>query len=91
MQEAIESIHGATQIVIAHRLSTVEKCDKIVVMQKGKIVEEGGYNELLKRGGYFYKLVNAIKDEEVGELDTSVIIGNSMIREEPSITRDKLD
>ena len=51
-----------TQIIIAHRLSTVEKCDKIVVMKKGKIVEEGKYNELIKRRGYFYKLVNALKD-----------------------------
>lgn len=49
--------------MIAHRLSTVENCDKVVVMKKGKIVEEGGYNELLKRGGYFYKLVNAIRDD----------------------------
>ena len=48
--------------MIAHRLSTVENCDKIVVMKKGNIVEEGGYHELLKRGGYFYKLVNAIKE-----------------------------
>jgi ATP-binding cassette subfamily B multidrug efflux pump len=41
----------------------VEHCDKIVVMKKGKIIEEGGYNELLKRGGYFYKLVNAIHED----------------------------
>jgi ABC-type multidrug transport system fused ATPase/permease subunit len=47
--------------VIAHRLSTVEKCDKIVVMKKGKIVEEGKYHDLLKRRGYFYNLVNAGK------------------------------
>ena len=66
--------------MIAHRLSTVEKCDKIVVMQKGKIVEEGGYNELLKRGGYFYRLVNAIKDEEEGELDASILMGDSLVK-----------
>lgn len=53
-----------TQIIIAHRLSTVENCDKIVVMKKGKIVEEGRYNELLKRGGYFYKLVNALEEDK---------------------------
>jgi len=44
VQEAIDKISNITQIVIAHRLSTVEKCDKIVVMKKGKIVEEGKYN-----------------------------------------------
>lgn len=38
VQEAIEGIKGVTQIVIAHRLSTVENSDKIVAMKKGKII-----------------------------------------------------
>ena len=46
-----------TRIVIAHRLSTIKNCDRILVMDEGKIVEEGKYNELIAAGGYFAKLV----------------------------------
>lgn len=63
--------------MIAHRLSTIENSDKIVVMSRGKIVEEGGYNELLKRGGYFYKLVNAIKEK-----DELSVVEESSVKEE---------
>jgi ATP-binding cassette subfamily B protein len=35
-----------TVIIIAHRMSTIEKCDKIFVLEEGKVIEEGGFNEL---------------------------------------------
>lgn len=44
---------NSTRIVIAHRLSTIIKCDRILVMNEGKIVEEGNFDELMKRGGLF--------------------------------------
>lgn len=47
---------NATRVVIAHRLSTVIKCDRIIVMGNGGIIEEGGYDELMKNCGYFYEL-----------------------------------
>ena len=46
-----------TRIVIAHRLSTIRNCDRILVMDKGAIVEEGTYEQLIDRGGYFAELV----------------------------------
>ena len=46
-----------TRIVIAHRLSTIKNCDRILVIDDGKIVEEGGYEELINRNGYFAELV----------------------------------
>jgi ATP-binding cassette subfamily C protein len=46
----------ATRIVIAHRLSTVINCDRILVMDKGKIVESGTYNELMEQNGVFADL-----------------------------------
>jgi ATP-binding cassette subfamily C protein len=46
----------ATKIVIAHRLSTVVNCDKIVVLDKGKIAEEGTYRQLTEQKGLFYKM-----------------------------------
>lgn len=51
-----EELKNKTLIVIAHRLSTLKKIDRIVVMEKGKIVEEGTFNELFKKGGLFFSL-----------------------------------
>lgn len=45
----------ATRIVIAHRLSTIMDCDRILVLEKGTIVEAGTYDELMKKEAYFYK------------------------------------
>ena len=48
-----------TAIFIAHRLSTIVNVDKIIVLSKGKIIEEGNHTELLNRGGYYSKLYNS--------------------------------
>ena len=48
--------HNRTMVIIAHRLSTVVDCDLIVVLDKGEIVEQGSYKELLKQKGIFYNL-----------------------------------
>ena len=48
----------ATKIVIAHRLSTVINCDRIIVMDSGEIVEEGTYEELMVRKGRFYEMAS---------------------------------
>jgi ATP-binding cassette subfamily B protein len=45
-----------TTLVIAHRLSTVMRADRIVVMDNGKIVEEGTHRELISRGGAYKRL-----------------------------------
>ncbi len=48
---------GATRVVIAHRLSTVMNCNKIIVMDRGQIVEHGTYQELYEKGGIFTRMV----------------------------------
>ena len=53
--ETLENI-DATKIVIAHRLSTVKNCDRIIVMDKGRIVEQGNYQQLMAEKGRFYDL-----------------------------------
>jgi len=47
-----------TRIVIAHRLSTIKNCDMIYVLDKGKIIEEGNFDELYEKKGFFHELVN---------------------------------
>ncbi len=46
----------ATKLVIAHRLSTIVNCDRIIVMDGGRVVEEGSYKELMEKKGRFYEL-----------------------------------
>ncbi|MFN6944252.1 MAG: ABC transporter ATP-binding protein [Cytophagaceae bacterium] len=57
IQKAIDKMMlGRTSIVIAHRLSTIKKADKIIVLEKGEIVEQGTHNELLSLNGYYANL-----------------------------------
>ena len=57
LQEAIHQVsHGRTLLVIAHRLSTVEQMDSIVVLDQGKIVEQGTHEELLTLNAYYARL-----------------------------------
>ncbi|MBB3147331.1 ATP-binding cassette subfamily B protein/ATP-binding cassette subfamily B multidrug efflux pump [Phyllobacterium trifolii] len=57
IQEKLNLVmEGKTVIAIAHRLSTIAMMDRIVVLDQGRIVEEGGPNELLEKGGLFYRL-----------------------------------
>jgi len=69
IQTATDKItNGRTSIVIAHRLATVKKADKIIVMDLGQIVEQGTHDELLKKeNGYYKNLyeVQFLKEEEV--------------------------
>jgi ATP-binding cassette subfamily B protein len=48
---------GKTVVVIAHRLSTVRDADKIVVLDKGRVIEEGNHEQLLEMKGSYYNLV----------------------------------
>jgi ATP-binding cassette, subfamily B, multidrug efflux pump len=72
VQEAMNALrHGRTSFVIAHRLSTIRGADLIVVMEHGRIVEQGTHRELLGRDGPYFRLYNSqfvapvVSDEEL--------------------------
>ena len=59
IQEGLATVmKDRTAIVIAHRLSTVRHADRIIVLEKGRIVEEGDHQGLLARGGHYAELYN---------------------------------
>lgn len=71
IQNGIHGImEGRTSLIIAHRLSTIKNCDRILVVKKGKIVEDGTHRELLKKKGYYYQLyTKQLRDEKEKEFE----------------------
>lgn len=69
IQEAIEKVSkGRTMVIIAHRLSTIRKADKIIVLEKGKVVEEGSHFQLASnKGGLYAKLLSLQKMGDIGD------------------------
>jgi ATP-binding cassette subfamily B protein len=68
VQRALEDlVSGRTTLVIAHRLATVQKADRILVMEKGRIVEAGTHGELVRRGGIYSRLAELQFGREAAE------------------------
>ena len=81
VQSAIEDLsHNRTTLVIAHRLSTVQKADQIAVLDKGVVVEIGTHQELLNQGGYYARLYSM----QFSESPEAVFAHNEEIREKVS-------
>ena len=58
MQDALNNLlEGRTSVVIAHRLSTIHNADKIIVVDGGRIAEQGTHAELMARGGIYAHLI----------------------------------
>lgn len=74
VQGALEKImENRTSIIIAHRLTTVEKCNRVAVIQDGKIVEDGSFEELSKaQGGYFSNMTKEMKKNAKKEQRASI-------------------
>ena len=70
VQEAMENaMEGRTSIVIAHRLSTIRNADRIIVLDDGKVAEQGKHEELIALEGHYYRLFNASNSEHNEEHD----------------------
>lgn len=68
IQKAIEHLmHGRTSFVIAHRLSTIRQSDIILVVDDGKIIEQGSHDELMKKKGHYYNLYTRQFEQETVE------------------------
>lgn len=81
MQQALdEAAKGRTTIVIAHRLSTIKTADNIVVLQNGRVIEQGSHDELIFLKKAYYNLVSAQRigscDKEVDEIEKDFETGD---------------
>ena len=78
IQRALDNlVKGRTTIAIAHRLSTLRKADRLVVLDKGEIVEIGSHDQLMEAQGAYYALYQA-QLRHAAELVEGVAIGESL-------------
>ena len=94
VQAALDvAAQGRTTIVIAHRLSTIKTADNIVVMSRGRIVEQGSHDELLERKSAYYNLVEAQRISAANEekqLEASTDLAMDEVELEKSISPEKV-
>lgn len=73
-----EIMKNRTSVIIAHRLSTIKSCDRILVIRKGKIIEDGSHHELMHNRGHYYSLytrqLREQREKEALENESTVII-----------------
>jgi ATP-binding cassette subfamily B protein len=74
VQEALgRLVEGRTSIIVAHRLSTIQRADRILVMHKGELRESGAHEELVALKGIYWKLYQLqYKDQEIPEAASRV-------------------
>uniref|UniRef100_A0A7C3MIY4 ABC transporter ATP-binding protein n=1 Tax=Dictyoglomus thermophilum TaxID=14 RepID=A0A7C3MIY4_DICTH len=69
VQEALKDLmEGKTAFIVAHRLSTIRKADRIIVLENGEIVEEGTHEDLLKKGGIYARIIKwQLEESNIGD------------------------
>ncbi len=94
VQQAIDDLsRDRTTLVIAHRLSTVQKADQIAVLEQGRVVEVGTHQELLQKGGYYFRLYSMQfreQEQEVNERQQTLISISGELRTRLNSTMDLL-
>ncbi|OGT78761.1 MAG: ABC transporter [Gammaproteobacteria bacterium RIFCSPLOWO2_02_FULL_56_15] len=80
VQEALEHLmQERTTLVIAHRLATVKKADRIVVLDEGRIIDSGSHEELYRRGGLYARLADLQFGERDGSVEVEELLHQSLI------------
>lgn len=75
VQEALDAtMRGRTVLVIAHRLSTVRQADQILVLQDGRVVEQGRHDELLARSGLYTELYRTQFEQSPAEVEVALAV-----------------
>jgi len=85
IQRGMEALmKGRTSFVIAHRLSTIRRANRIIVIENGKIAEQGTHAELLRLGGHYYRLyTQQFRHELETQYGFDEAVGTKVIEEEP--------
>ncbi|MBC3888204.1 NHLP bacteriocin export ABC transporter permease/ATPase subunit [Acetobacterium paludosum] len=72
VSQSLEKLKS-TRIVIAHRLSTIRQCDRIIVLDRGKIIEDGNYEELIAKDGYLAELVSRQRLDDTAFVEVTTV------------------
>ncbi|MBL8016195.1 MAG: ABC transporter ATP-binding protein [Ignavibacteria bacterium] len=82
IQKALRNVtNDKTTIVIAHRITSVQDCDRIIVLDKGKVIEQGTHDELIENNGFYKKIFDiqvSIEDEINEDIDKANVLGGIM-------------
>ena len=81
IQKALRKrVHNKTSIVIAHRITSIQDCDRIIVLDKGKVIESGTHDELITRKGFYKKIydIQVSIEEEINDEIGNKLDGNKM-------------
>ncbi|MFT4195384.1 ABC transporter ATP-binding protein [Ottowia sp.] len=90
IQKALDNlVRGRTTIAIAHRLSTLRKADRLVVLDKGVKVEEGTHDALIARRGAYWRLYEAQARQEKAERERMLVVDEAELAAEPSAASPK--
>jgi ATP-binding cassette subfamily B protein len=87
IQRGMEALmQGRTSFVIAHRLSTIRRANRIIVIENGKIAEQGTHAELLKMNGHYYRLyTQQFRHELETQYGFAEALGLKELEEEPEV------
>jgi len=75
IQKALDNlVKGRTTIAIAHRLSTLRKADRLIVLDRGQIIEQGGHDQLMALGGVYRRMYDTQARQAMDAVDVELVV-----------------